>query len=783
MGKRNCKSKYRRSLAPDSPDSDTIVSPRGRGEDSVPPSSQIPQEMMNRAAGLSDRALVRRSISLPSHDPFEVSDSPDNIHSSYHLHSSNPPGLVLVFDPLDGNNYNVWYVAMTMSLEAKNKLGFLDGSIVKPNESDPYFKIWCRCNSMVKSWLLNSVSKKIYTSILYIKHAFDIWKDLHTRSHKSNLPRLYKFRHQLQSLRQGSLDLSSYHTQTQSLWEELSNIQVTPHTVEDLLVEKDTNRVIDFLMGLNDSYENIRSRILMKKTLPTLSEIYNTLDQDDSQKNVQPLVTEQTSAAFQVSGFPRKDRPYCTFCNKVGHVVDKCYKKHGYPTSFKPHRTEKSPVVANNMALDDATDSSDVASDLSPAQIQALMSFLASKLQPPDSTPKPEVHSVSASSVPCSTSSGQASGTIFPSISCSFTGVDRPYICSTSGDLPTLNAWVIDSGATNHISHQQSSFLSFKPMSNTVNLPNGISVSIVGIGTIHLGRNLILHDVLYIPQFKFNLLSVSALTNSLGCRVWFDMFSCGIQDPTRELMIGKGSQVANLYFLDIESLSCPGTSLSVVAASVSSPELWHTRLGHPAMSKIQSMHSILSLEKVKINADHHCKDCHLSKQKHLPFISHNKISENPFDLVHIDTWGPFSVPTHDGFRYFLTIVDDCYRATWVYLLRNKSDVLTIFPGYVNMIETQFQSKIKGVMSDNAPKLNFTAFYQSKGIIPYHYCPETPQQNYVVERKHQHLLNVARSLFFQSQIPLPYWGDCILTVVHLINRTHLLFFRTRVLLKL
>lgn len=208
---------------------------------------------------------------------------------------------------------------MITSLEAKNKIGFLDGYIVKPAEYDPYHKIWCRCNSMVKAWLLNSVSKRIYGSILYIKHASDIWKDLHTRFHKSNLPRLYKLRHQLHSLHQGSMDLSSYHTQTQTLWEELSNIQVTPQTVEDLIAEKETNRIIDFLMGLNENYENIRSRILMKKALPSLSEIYNLLDQDDSQKNSTiPVTSDLSSAAFQVSqsqnlgktsSYPRKDRP------------------------------------------------------------------------------------------------------------------------------------------------------------------------------------------------------------------------------------------------------------------------------------------------------------------------------------------------------------------------------------------------------------------------------------------------------------------------------------------
>ena len=65
----------------------------------------------------------------------------DNTHSPYFLHSSDHHGLCIANQKLDELNYNNWYIVMRMSLDAKNKIGFVDGSLVRPAENDPLFKI------------------------------------------------------------------------------------------------------------------------------------------------------------------------------------------------------------------------------------------------------------------------------------------------------------------------------------------------------------------------------------------------------------------------------------------------------------------------------------------------------------------------------------------------------------------------------------------------------------------------------------------------------------------
>ena len=309
------------------------------------------------------------------------------------------------------------------------------------------------------------------------------------------------------------MDLSSYHTQTQTYWEELSSIQAPAKTVEELLAQRETNRVIDFFMGLNESYDHVRSQILMKKTLPSLSEVYNILDNEDSQRSAPiPPSSGVELLAFQVSGNQgnsqyQKGRSVCTHCGAFGHAVDRCYKKHGFPPGFKPKSKFQKPLngqqnaSANMVAIPDSSEmisqpqqsaapvgsqmnaTSPVA--LTPDQLQQYIAFFSTLLHNHNITPHTPSQEGFVASTSTVSSTPKESGTLLslyqPTPFCM-------YFVLASGDAPVHdNSWIIDSGATHHVSHSSSLFSQLTPLSDTfVTLPSGRSESIVGIGSVCL---------------------------------------------------------------------------------------------------------------------------------------------------------------------------------------------------------------------------------------------------------------------------------------------------------
>ncbi|KAJ9540013.1 hypothetical protein OSB04_026519 [Centaurea solstitialis] len=118
------------------------------------------------------------------------------------------------------------------------------------------------------------------------------------------------------------------------------------------------------------------------------------------------------------------------------------------------------------------------------------------------------------------------------------------------------------------------------------------------------------------------------------------------------------------------------------------------------------------------------------------------------------------------------VLDGNGRATWVFLLNRKSEVAYHLITFCNMVERQFNKSVKRIRSDNGVEFQsneMLSYYDKTGIVLETSCTDTPQQNGVVERKHRHILEVARALRFEAGLPIEFWGECVLTAVYLINR--------------
>ena len=209
---------------------------------------------------------------------------------------------------------------------------------------------------------------------------------------------------------------------------------------------------------------------------------------------------------------------------------------------------------------------------------------------------------------------------------------------------------------------------------------------------------------------------------------------------------------------------------AVTVPEISDFELWHRRLGHPSDRVVKLVPTISSsTSRKKLNKA--CEVCPQAKQKRDSFPVSDSKASRIFEFIHCDLWGPNKIPSSCGAHYFLTLVDDFSRAVWVYLFRSKTQVYQVFCSFFAMIARQFETHVKIVRSDNGTEFKcMLDYFDTHGIIFQTSCVGTPQQNGRVERKHQHILNVGRALMFQGNLPITFWGECVLGAVYLINRT-------------
>lgn len=213
--------------------------------------------------------------------------------------------------------------------------------------------------------------------------------------------------------------------------------------------------------------------------------------------------------------------------------------------------------------------------------------------------------------------------------------------------------------------------------------------------------------------------------------------SCQVKDMKNHYnVIAEGIRIGGLYKLDVKVES----HQAMVSTCVSTEELWHKRYGHLNLQDLispQRKDMVQGLPTLK-NENISCDGCALGKQHRSEFpINSNQRKRSILELVHTYVCGPMQTKSLGGASYFLIFTDDCSRYTWVYLLRNKSEVFECFKEFKVMVEKQTAHNIKILRSDQGGEYtsdNFVKYCKDNGVIKQYTVPHSPEQNGVVERK-------------------------------------------------
>ncbi|OIT04225.1 hypothetical protein A4A49_65313, partial [Nicotiana attenuata] len=376
--------------------------------------------------------------------------------------------------------------------------------------------------------LTGFVTRK-YAKEMYKDALLEEWETCNAieRFDKVNRVRIFQLHRSISRLSQGSDSVSVYFTKLKELWAEYDVLVPFPDCgcarSKEHMVYLHQQRVMQFLDGLNDTYEQARRQILMKTTEPTLNQAYVLIIQDESQQSMGSVYVADKGdplamQAGRGQGYRgKKQFLQCDHCRMKGHIKENCFKIIGYPEDFKgrrPFQPRGTLNAANHVGGSGSTTQTSQETTQSKgdyffteAQYHQILGLLNNKDSPSEATTQ-----------------------------------------ANNADI-----WIVDSGAIHHI------FSTLDLMSDVskitdkekekVTLPNGGCAKIEHTGSSFLSAFDKLKNVLHVPDFKFNLMSVSKLTRDLSCAVIFLPELCVFQDLYNGRVKAIGKEDEGLYVL------------------------------------------------------------------------------------------------------------------------------------------------------------------------------------------------------------------------------------------
>ncbi|UYV83888.1 hypothetical protein LAZ67_X000522, partial [Cordylochernes scorpioides] len=338
--------------------------------------------------------------------------------------------------------------------------------------------------------------------------------------------------------------------------------------------------------------------------------------------------------------------------------------------------------------------------------------------------------------------------------------------------------FILDSGATHHVCKNRQWFTSFQPTTcEPIQTASG-NLQVEGVGNIRMKmyldtgtQDVTLNDVLFVPQARRNLLSVSQ-TEDKGKHIKICNHKARVFSDNRVICVARN--LNGLYIVRGKPIL---QNAHLASSSPPTLELWHKRFMHINADTLNKLAKNCVVNGLEISKGEMsiCDDCCMTKSTMAPHKSspYKIKTKNLLELVHSDLCGPFPVESFAGSRYFLTFTDDFSRRVAVYFLKHKYQVIEYFDIFRARAERETGHKIKRLRTDNGLEYcnkNFKQKLESLGIKHELTNSYSPQQNGVSERLNRSLLDMARASMHNADLPQKFWAESVNCAAYIKNRS-------------
>ena len=365
-------------------------------------------------------------------------------------------------------------------------------------------------------------------------------------------------------------------------------------------------------------------------------------------------------------------------------------------------------------------------------------------------------------------------------------------------------SWILDGGASSHHTGDRELLYNIKKLTHTQNTNTGNGVSTydeMGDAKVKIGNKTItLNNVLYVPGFKVNLISVSKLTDK-GCIISYSEHNAVVKKNGKVVFVVPRTD--RLYSIQIEDAHSTQhvredthtlttqqqqDTHTLTTQQQQAIQRLHEQYGHISYTKLYDIISNDSVDGVSdvikrmsnlrrsmiLMQNTVCDACMKGKMHRLPMtgtIEHR--TQEPLDHWASDLMGPMRVDSLGGAKYILIIIDVHTRYIYMRLLKHKSEATKKVIEIITQAQTQHKKKLKRMNSDGGGEFvnnEMDAFMRENGTIQTTTTAHTPQYNAIVERANRTIIESVRAMMCHTHAHLPLWGEATATAVYLLCRS-------------